>query len=202
MNKIEKAILFATKVHAGTFRKGTDRPYILHPLAAMAVVKKYTFDEDVLAAAVLHDTVEDTPVTVEQLEKEFGPRVAALVASVSEDKRENLPAEATWVERKRETIQRLREASRETKLICLGDKYSNLMDMYYDYEDLGDELWERFNQKDMRLHAWYYGEIYKILEKEFKWSTEIDEFEGMMGFVFADCRKAQCIPLPKEWFTD
>lgn len=202
MNKIEKAILFATKVHAGTFRKGTDRPYILHPLEAMAVVKKYTSDEDVLAAAVLHDTVEDTSVTVEQLEKEFGPRVAELVASVSENKRENLPAEATWVERKRETIRSLKEASRETKLICLGDKYSNLIDMYYDYEDYGDELWERFNQKDPHLQAWYYGEIYKILEKEFKWSIEIDEFEGMMGFVFADCRKSDYVPLPKEWFTE
>ena len=186
MNKIEKAVLFATKVHAGTLRKGTDRPYILHPMEAMSVVKKYTFDEDVLAAAVLHDTVEDTSVTVEQLEKEFGPRVAALVASVSEDKREYLPAEATWVERKRETILHLKEASHETKLICLGDKYSNLRDMYDDYAELGDELWERFNQKDKRMHAWYYGEIYKILEKEFSQSDEIREFKGMMGFVFED----------------
>ena len=59
MNKIEKAIIFATRAHAGTCRKGKDKPYILHPISAMAIVKQFTTDEDVLAAAVLHDTVED-----------------------------------------------------------------------------------------------------------------------------------------------
>jgi myo-inositol-1(or 4)-monophosphatase len=202
MNKVEKAVLFATKAHAGTCRKGTDRPYILHPLEAMSIVKKYTFDEDVLSAAVLHDTVEDTSVTIAQLEREFGPRVAALVSSVSEDKRENLPAEATWIDRKRESILHLKEASRETKLICLGDKYSNLRDMYDDYADIGDALWERFNQKDKRMHAWYYREIYKILEEEFEYATEIMEFEGMMDFVFENCRKYPCVELPEEWFAE
>ena len=75
MNKIEKAVLFATKAHAGTCRKGTDRPYILHPVEAMSIVMKFSDDEDLLAAAVLHDTVEDTSVTIERLEKEFGSQI-------------------------------------------------------------------------------------------------------------------------------
>ena len=95
MNKIEKAVLFATKAHAGAFRKGTNRPYILHPIEAMSIVMKFTEDEDVIAAAVLHDTLEDTSVTREQLEIEFGSRVATLVASVSEDKKKDRPAEKT-----------------------------------------------------------------------------------------------------------
>lgn len=73
MNKIERATAYASRAHAGKCRKGKDKPYILHPLEAMAVVKKLTDDEDVIAAAVLHDTVEDTAVTADCLEKEFGP---------------------------------------------------------------------------------------------------------------------------------
>ena len=186
MNKIEKAVIFATRAHAGNFRKGKDKPYILHPIEAMAIVKQFTDDEDVLAAAVLHDTVEDTSVTVERLEKEFGPRVAELVASVSEDKKKERTAESTWKERKQETIDGLKNASRDTKLLCLGDKLSNLREMSEDYADIGDELWERFNQKDKRMHAWYYREIYKILaaEEELRWTNEMFEFEGALDFVF------------------
>ena len=188
MTKIEKAVLFATKAHAGQLRKGSEKPYILHPMEAMAIVTKYTDDEDVIAAAVLHDTVEDTTVTLERLEKEFGPRVAALVASVTEDKKKDLPAESTWLERKQEAILHLETASHETKLLCLADKYSNLRDMYDDIEDFGSEYWQLFNQKDGRMHAWYYRENFRILKEEFADTVEILEFEGMMDFVFDDCR--------------
>ena len=188
MTKIEKAVLFATKAHAGQLRKGSEKPYILHPMEAMAIVTKYTDDEDVIAAAVLHDTVEDTSVTLERLEKEFSPRVAALVASVTEDKKKDLPAESTWLERKQEAILHLETASHETKLLCLADKYSNLRDMYDDIEDFGSEYWQLFNQKDGRMHAWYYRENFRILKEEFADTVEILEFEGMMDFVFDDCR--------------
>ena len=184
MTKVEKAVVFATKAHAGAVRKGTDSPYILHPMEAMAIVTKFTDDEDVLAAAVLHDTVEDTNVTIERLEKEFGPRVAKLVASVSEDKKKSLPAETTWKERKQETIDSLKKADRDTRLLCLGDKLSNLRDMCNDYAFIGDELWDRFNQKDKHLHEWYYKEIYKLLKEEFGDIWELYEFEGELSFVF------------------
>ena len=188
MNKIEKAVLFATKAHAGAFRKGTNRPYILHPIEAMSIVMKFTEDEDVVAAAVLHDTLEDTSVTREQLEIEFGSRVATLVASVSEDKKKDRPAEKTWKERKQETIQQLKIADLDVKLLCLGDKLSNLRDMEEDYADIGEDLWKRFNQKDKRLHEWYYREIYKILAKEkiFDNRYEMAEFSGDLDFIFED----------------
>lgn len=186
MSKIEKAVAFATRAHAGSVRKGKDKPYILHPLEAMTIVMRYTDDEDVLAAAVLHDTVEDTSVTVERLEKAFGPRVAGLVASVSEDKRKDRAAETTWLERKMETISHLKEASRDTKLICLGDKLSNLREMEEDYAEIDDELWERFNQKDKEMHAWYYREILHILEKtfEYEYYWETEEYSELIDWVF------------------
>ena len=93
---LEDAIKFAADAHAGVKRKGKNRAYILHPLEAMIIAASLTEDEEVLAAAVLHDTVEDTAVTKEQLEQTFGSRVANLVAAESENKREDTPAEETW----------------------------------------------------------------------------------------------------------
>ena len=202
MTKIEKAVLFATRAHAGQVRKGSEKPYILHPMEAMAIVTKYTDDEDVIAAAVLHDTVEDTSITLERLEKEFGARVADLVASVTEDKKKNLPPESTWQERKREAILHLETASHETKLLCLADKYSNLRDMYDDIEDFGCEFWQMFNQKDGRMHAWYYRENFRILKEEFADTIEIELFEGMMDFVFEDCRTEPYFPIFPDGYLD
>ena len=92
MKLLDDAINFATKAHAGVCRKGKTRPYILHPLEAMNIASTLTEDEEVLAAAVLHDTVEDTDVTKADIRAAFGSRVADLVAAESEDKREDLPA--------------------------------------------------------------------------------------------------------------
>ena len=199
MTLFEEASMYAIKAHAGMVRKKEQIPYILHPMEVMAIVTKFTDDEDVIAAAVLHDTVEDTSVTLERLEKEFSPRVAALVASVTEDKKKDLPAESTWLERKREAILHLETASHETKLLCLADKYSNLRDMYDDIEDFGSEYWQLFNQKDGRMHAWYYRENFRILKEEFADTVEILEFEGMMDFVFDDCRTE---PVLSEGYLD
>ena len=77
---IDKAIEFATKVHEGQFRKGTSRPYIVHPIEVSDIVATMTEDEEIISAAVLHDTIEDCEsVTAEVLEREFGPRVAGMV---------------------------------------------------------------------------------------------------------------------------
>ncbi len=182
---LEKAILFAVNAHAGMKRKGKERAYILHPVEVMTIVAAATEDEEVMAAAVLHDTVEDTDTTREDIEREFGPRVADLVAAESENKREELPAEATWQIRKQETLDHLGKASREVKLICLGDKLSNLREIARDYTALGDDLWQRFNQKDKAKHAWYYGSILTILEREFGKVPAIREYRALLNEVFA-----------------
>ncbi len=184
MNKTEKAILFATEAHAGSLRKGKTRPYILHPLEAMMIVADLTDDDELLAAAVLHDTVEDTCTTVTEIERDFGPRVAALVASESENKREDRPAEETWKTRKQETLDHMKGASYDVKLICLGDKLSNMREIYRDYMKLGNELWQRFNQKDKDMHCWYYSEIYSILLTELGDVPAIREYAELLDKVF------------------
>ena len=120
---LNKAIVYAVKAHNGQVRKGTQVPYILHPLEAASIVGTLTTDEKVIAAAVLHDVVEDTAATTECIQEAFWERIAALVAAESENKREDLPAGSTWKIRKQETIDHLRDASIEVKMLTLGESF-------------------------------------------------------------------------------
>lgn len=156
----ERAIIFATKAHAGEKRKGTGSPYIVHPIEAAAIASTMTSDPEVLAAAVLHDVLEDTDTTPEELGELFGERILRLVQDETENKRRDLPPESTWRLRKEETITFLREqAGREAKILALADKLSNMRAIYRDLQVLGDELWQRFNEKDKSMHAWMYRSI-------------------------------------------
>ena len=186
MNQIEKAIAFATKAHAGQFRKGTDRPYILHAIETMTIAMRLFLDDDVITAAVLHDVVENTSVTLRRIEKEFGPRVTALVDSVTEDKMKKLPPEATWWARKWQMIFHLRKADSDTLGICLADNLSNLRELNRDYEIIGDEIWERFNQKDKAMQAWYYKEIRDIVKQkyEYEYYEEMEEYADLIYLLF------------------
>ena len=184
MTMIEKAVRFAAKAHEGTTRKGKERPYILHPLEVMTIVAGLTEDEEVISAAVLHDSVEDTDVTSRDIRYSFGERVEQLVMAESEDKMRNLPPEASWEMRKQATIDHLWTLDRDAKLICLGDKLANIREMSRDYAEIGDALWERFNQKDKRKHAWYYSSICDVLELEFGDIREIREYRALLKRVF------------------
>lgn len=189
MTMIEKAVLFATKAHEGTTRKGKERPYILHPLEVMTIVAGLTEDEEVISAAVLHDTVEDTDVTPRDIRQSFGERVERLVMAESEDKMKDLPPEASWELRKQATIDHLETLDRDEKLICLGDKLANIREMSRDYAQIGDKLWERFNQKDKHKHARYYRSICDVLELEFGEIREIREYRELWSGVFSEEEK-------------
>ena len=153
---VTRAAVFAAAAHDGASRKGTTLPYIVHPMEAAAIVAGITADEEVIAAALLHDVLEDTSVTEEELQREFGERVTRMVKAESENKREGLPAESTWRLRKEESIAHLQSAPVEMKMIALGDKLSNMRSMQRDHAALGEALWQRFNQKDKAQHGWYY----------------------------------------------
>ena len=156
---IEKAIAFATKAHEGQVRKGTSRPFILHPLEVGEIVASMTDDEEVISAAILHDTIEDCEeVTEDMLREEFTERIASLVAQESEDKSK------TWMERKSATIAHLKAAPREIQMIGLADKLSNMRDIDRDYPECGEELWNRFRMKDKQVIGWYYKSIRESLK--------------------------------------
>lgn len=163
---LDRAILFATKAHAGALRRDGHTPYILHCTEAAAIVATMTQEQEVLAAAVLHDVVEDTAVTAETLEMEFGSQVAQLVAAMSENKRSKLPPEDTWLVRKEETIAALEESTDlAVAQLYLADKLSNLRGIARDYAEYGDDLWDFFHQKSRAKQSWYYYRLETALSK-------------------------------------
>lgn len=168
---INKAIEFATKAHEGQFRKGTKRPYIVHPVEVGDIVASMTRDEEVISAAVLHDTIEDCAgVSKELLAREFSERVAYMVAQESEDKSK------TWMERKSATIEYLRTAPREVQMIGLADKLSNMRDIDRDYPIAGEELWNRFRMKDKHTIGWYYKGVRDALKEAFSGNPAYEEY--------------------------
>ena len=186
MTLFDEAIRFAVEKHSGMTRKGEDIPYILHPLEAAAIAGTLTGDEEVLAAAVLHDTVEDTGVTPEELEARFGARVAALVASETEKSHPELPLEQSWRIRKEETLAGLARASDPAvKILWLGDKLSNMRSFYRTWKKDGNAIWERFHQKDSAQQAWYYRSIDALLS-DFSDSAAWQEFHALVETVFAE----------------
>lgn len=183
--KIQKAINFATKKHKNNIRKGSDEVYINHPLEAMEIAATITDDEDIICAAVLHDTVEDAGVSLEELTALFGERVASLVADESEDKRPELPPAETWKIRKIEALEHLSNVTRDAKIVALGDKLSNMRSIHRDYDKIGDELWQRFNCKDKAEQYWYYGSFVEIFE-ELAETEAWQEYKGHVEAVFGN----------------
>ncbi|MDO4938927.1 MAG: HD domain-containing protein [Lachnospiraceae bacterium] len=158
--KVDKAIAFAVKCHAGQNRKGANTPYIFHPLEVMGIVATMTDNEDVLCGAVLHDTVEDTPATVKDIRQEFGDYVARLVFFESEDKHTEMSPEESWILRKQEAINMLKsEADLGAKMICIGDKVSNLRSFNNILMTEGEDGWNHFHMRDPLQHYWYYSSL-------------------------------------------
>lgn len=163
---IDQAIMFAAKAHKGMVRKGNNQPYFFHPLEVLNLVSMMSDDEDILCAAILHDTVEDTPVTIEDIKNNFGERVAKIVGYESEDKRGQVNKEGTWVDRKQEAIETLKSVDDiGAKMVALGDKVSNLRSIHLLQLQIGDDVWNNFNMKDPKKHYWYYSEVAKALEE-------------------------------------
>lgn len=178
MDKVTKAIEFAAVAHDGMVRKKADTPYILHPLEAAVIVGTMTSDRDVICAAVLHDVVEDTHVTIEEIEEKFGSRVRMLVEAETENKREDLPPESTWRIRKEESLNELASCNDTAVLMLwLGDKLSNMRSFYRISKTEGDSMWQSFNQKDKNQHKWYYTTIAELTSplREFSAWQEYNE---------------------------
>ena len=180
---LDRAIVFAVRAHAGTERRGKGFPYIVHPMEAVEIVATMTPDQELLAAAALHDTVEDTDVTVEQIRAEFGNRVATLVASESEDKDCGCSKAESWHARKLAAIERLTNASLDSKIVAMGDKLSNMRAIARDYAIQGDQLWNLFNVKDRQEHEWHYRGLADALS-ELRDTFAYKEFENLINQVF------------------
>lgn len=166
--QIHDAIIFATLKHQGQVRKGTDIPYIVHPMEVMQILTENLCSEDVIVAGILHDVLEDTNTTKAEILDKFGREILHIVESESEDKSK------TWQERKQATLDHLAGSSEDIKLVCCADKLSNIRSMYCDLQQVGEVLWKRFNATKEQIH-WYYSGIVEALQglEEYPMYTEL-----------------------------
>ena len=163
---VSEAIIFSAKAHDGMHRRKANTPYVLHPMEVGAIIGTMTSDQEIIAAGVLHDVVEDAGITLEEIGEKFGKRVMELVASETENKREELPPEQTWRIRKEETLERLKNTDDVAVLMLwIGDKLSNMRAFYRSFLVEGDALWNDFHQTDVSVQAWYYRSIMKYTER-------------------------------------
>lgn len=138
--RIEQAAQIALRAHTGQVRKNDGSPYVIHPYLVALLLTSYDFPEQVIAAGLVHDVLEDTGVSVEELTAAVGGEVVALVQEVSEQK------ELPWEERKKKYIARIRDASSEVKAVSIADKIHNAQSMLRTHESEGSKLWSVFNR--------------------------------------------------------
>ena len=180
---LDRAIVFAVHAHHNSERRGKGFPYIVHPMEAVEIVATITPDQELLAAAALHDTIEDPDVTVDDLRREFGNRIADLVHAESDQQMEGVSEEESWHARKQAAIDRLAAASHDAKIVAMGDKLSNMRAIYRDYKTKGDQLWQIFHVKEKASHEWHYRGLAQSLS-ELRDTFAYQEFIHLIDEVF------------------
>lgn len=156
---IDLAIEVATRAHENQVRKGTNVPYITHPFAVALILSQAGCSDEVIVAGILHDTIEDTSITLDDIRETFGERIASIVMGCSEHDK-SLP----WEERKEHTIEFLKTAPLEVRIVACADKLHNVRTIASEYRKIGDEVWDRF-RRGREKQEWYYREISETLSK-------------------------------------
>ncbi len=186
MNLINKAMIFAANKHDGQLRKIVNTSYILHPAEVGAIIASITDDEDIIAAGILHDTIEDTEANFKEIEAEFGDRVAWYVMSETENKYSGQNPEDTWKRRKEDSLKEIAATDDiNIKIIWLGDKLSNLRSMRLTYLKEGDNLFNYFHQKDKKMHEWYYRTLASYLT-ELDYTDAYKELMDAINLIFGE----------------
>ena len=157
-NVIEKALMFATLAHSGQVRKGEPNiPAIVHPIQVAQILIEYGTDDNVIAAACLHDVVEDTKYTIEDIKRIFGEDIAHLVDIATEKDKSK-----SWEERKQEKIETIKEKQLREKLIPIADKISNIENLARIFNKKGFKDFSAFNRGEEK-QEWYYRNMYESL---------------------------------------
>lgn len=158
MDLKEKAKLFAINAHMGQIRKSEpDKPMIIHPISVGMLLEEYGYDEPVVAAGYLHDVVEDTKYTIEDIENEFGAEIANLIMGASEPDKS-----LSWEERKRHTIKETKKLPLRNKLVICADKINNLEDLMLKFQKSGKRDFSAFKRGEEQ-QKWYYESVYESL---------------------------------------
>ena len=158
---IDRALVVSATAHRNQVRKGSQVPYVIHPVHVALLLIRHQFPDEVIIAALLHDVVEDTSITLAELRTEFGEEVARLVAAVSEQKTEGAEP-LPWKVRKEAQLRKLGHADRHIAAIKTADALHNLQATLCDLTQRGPEVWTRFraSQSDQ---LWYYRSLHEVL---------------------------------------
>ena len=176
---LDRAIRFAVEAHSGVERRGKGFPYIVHPMEAMAIVATMTADQEILAAAALHDVVEDTEITLDEIRSLFGERIARLVDTESD----HFEGGLDWRSRKEDSLKRHKAATRDEMIVALGDKLSNMRAIARDYTSEGEVFWDRFRVKEKSVHGWRYHALLDALS-DLSDTYAYQEFDFLVNRIF------------------
>lgn len=185
MNMLEEAIIYATVLHQGKVRKLNGVPFILHPMEVAQILSTMTDDQEIITAGLLHDVVEDTDGTLEEIEKRFGKRVAFLVASESEKEYTDEARAETWQRRKEESLKVLKTSTDVgVKMVWLADKLANMRSLARIYSEQGEELWKGLHQTDPEMHRWYYKTVAENVELSLNKTGAFKELIKHINFIW------------------
>ncbi len=178
MNVVEKSLKFAVLAHKNQVRKAErEKPYIVHPIDVANILKEYGCSDNIIAAGLLHDILEDTLYDFEFIKKEFGEEIANLVNAATEQNKDS-----SWEERKKATIDKIKNMTLEEKLVLCADKISNLEDMYILFNIKGKKDFSSFKRSEQK-QKWYYDNLYNSFT--FKDNHEIfDRLKSLINKVF------------------
>lgn len=179
MERLDSAILFATKAHDGQRRKTDNVDMIFHPFTVGMLLRNCEMSEDCIIAGILHDVVEDTKYSLDDISERFGDRVAEIVDEVTENK------SLSWEDRKKEAIKKIETASFEGKMVECADKINNLESLYDLLLQLGDDVWKSFN-RPYDLQKWYYTEMYEAILKNSEDNEFYQRYKRILDKVFKD----------------
>jgi (p)ppGpp synthase/HD superfamily hydrolase len=177
---LECALRWAAVCHQGQVRKGSGVPYFEHAAAVAMVLDRLGYGEDVVIAGLLHDVVEDTPATLDDVRARFGPAVAELVAHGSEIKLDTEGRKRPWIDRKRDHLAALAGAPAEARAVVLADKLHNLLSIACDLRD-GRPVWSLFHADRERV-LWYYRSAIATLSAG-------EESDPKLAALAGECRR-------------
>lgn len=187
VNDLDKALLYAEMCHSGQVRKHAKLSYLTHLVVVSRHIKSILQqlnmeNEELEIAGLLHDTLEDTPLTMENLEMRFGSNVLNYVLTNTEDKSK------TWKERKSTTIEKIKYTSLGGNILLLADKLSNLSDLLKHKIEVGDRAFDMLKE-DKKAQKWYFESIGDELHKFFILNThstpkELKEYKDLVQTVF------------------
>jgi (p)ppGpp synthase/HD superfamily hydrolase len=183
-HQFNEALTWATDLHKNQDRKTSKSPYIAHLLSVAGLVLESGGTEEQAIAALLHDSIEDQGVTVEEITSRFSQEVADLVDAVTESHSHPKPE---WLERKNGYLDKLRNSPREAVLISLADKLHNARALEEGLHTHGEEMWEKFFKSRKHETRWFYRELMVVYrDKEFEDNWLFIELDRLLQRIFIE----------------